>query len=75
MPTVTEIASYMAQNPSLQLGIDGSGNQQLAEPRADSVRAALIDAGVPPSKIQMGAFGDPQYTRDRRVAVMIGSGN
>ena len=73
MPTVTEIASYMAQNPSLQLGIDGAGNQNLSEPRADSVRSALINAGVPASKIQVGAFGDPQLTRDHRVAVMLGS--
>jgi hypothetical protein len=73
MSTVSEIASYMAQNPSLRLGIDGSGNQNLSDPRADSVRDALINAGVPPAKIQLGAFGDPKLARDRRVLVMLSS--
>jgi outer membrane protein OmpA-like peptidoglycan-associated protein len=73
MSTVSEIASYMAQNPSLRLGIDGSGNENLSGRRVDSVRDALIQAGVPAYKIQMGAFGDPQLRRDRRVAVLLSS--
>jgi outer membrane protein OmpA-like peptidoglycan-associated protein len=56
----------MAQNPSLQLDIDGPSNA-----RAASVRDALVQAGVPAYKIQMGAVGDPQLRRNDRVEVLI----
>ena len=77
-----EIAGYMAQNPSLQLGIDGSMNPNSAEPsnqdlsnrRVRAVRDALIQAGVPAGKIQTGAFGDPQLRRNRRVDVLLKTG-
>lgn len=67
---VFEIASYMKQNPSLRIGIDGSmdprgsdpRNQELSDRRANAIRDALIEAGVPAHKIQVGAFGDPQLT-------------
>ena len=61
-----EIASYMDQNPSRRVGIDGSN-----ERRVGVVRDALMVAGVPASKIQTGAFGDPQLRRDGRVAVLV----
>jgi outer membrane protein OmpA-like peptidoglycan-associated protein len=63
-----EIASYLNQNPSFRVGIDGSNERQVS-----SVRAALINAGVPAYKIQAGAFGDPQFRRDGRVAVLVSS--
>jgi len=76
---VSEIAAYMRQNPSLQVGLDGSidprgtdpRNQALSDRRVDAVRDALIRAGVPANKIQTGAFGDAQLARDRRVEVLI----
>jgi len=76
---VNEIAGYMAQNPSLQIGIDGftnpdggaSNNQDLNNRRVEAVQNALINAGVPASKIQNGAFGNPQLRRDGRVEVLI----
>lgn len=76
---VSEIADYMKQNPSLQVGIDGSmnprgtdpRNQDLSNRRVDAVRNALIQAGVPASKILTGAFGDARLTQDRRVEVLI----
>jgi outer membrane protein OmpA-like peptidoglycan-associated protein len=76
---VSEIATYMKQNPSLQVGIDGSmdprgtdpRNQQLSDRRVDTVRTALINAGVPASRIKTGAFGDTSLTKDRRVEVLI----
>jgi outer membrane protein OmpA-like peptidoglycan-associated protein len=79
MSKVSEVASYMKQNPSLQVGIDGSmdqsgadpRNQDLSDRRISAVRDALIQAGVPASKIQTGTFGDAQSTRDRRVEVLI----
>ena len=57
---VAEIATYMTQNPSLQLGIDGSTprgdadarNQSLGDRRANAVRDALMHAGVPAQQIQ-----------------------
>jgi len=81
--TVTEIATYMTQNPSLQIGIDGStdpsgtdaGNRDLSDRRVRAIRDALVEAGVSPSKIKTGAFGDPQLRRDRRVEVLIATAN
>jgi outer membrane protein OmpA-like peptidoglycan-associated protein len=80
---VSEVAAYMKQNPSLRVGIDGSmdprgadpRNQDLSDRRVSAVREALIQAGVPASKIQAGAFGDTQLTRDRRVDVLVRTGN
>lgn len=79
----SEIADYMNQNPSLRVGIDGSmdprgtdpRNQGLSDRRVDAVRDALIQAGVPASKIRTGAFGDARLTRDRRVEVLISTAN
>jgi outer membrane protein OmpA-like peptidoglycan-associated protein len=83
MSKVSEVAAYMKQNPSLRVGIDGSmdprgtdpRNQDLSDRRVSAVRDALIQAGVPASKIQMGTFGDAQLTRDRRVEVLTRTGN
>jgi outer membrane protein OmpA-like peptidoglycan-associated protein len=69
----------MNQNPSLQIGIDGSmdprgsdpRDQNLSDRRVSAVRDALVQAGVPSYKILTGAFGDTQLTRDRRVEVLI----
>jgi outer membrane protein OmpA-like peptidoglycan-associated protein len=61
-----EIANYTDQNPSSRVAIDGFN-----ERRVSRVRVALIDAGVPASRIQTGAFGDAQLRRDNRVAVLI----
>ena len=80
---VNEIAGYMAQNPSLQIGIDGSTapngvaptNQNLNDRRVDALHNALLTAGVPASKMQTGAFGNPQLRRDGRVEVLISTGS
>lgn len=82
MSTITEIAAYMAQNPSLELGIDGSINSASTEPlnqdlsnrRVSAVHDALVHAGVPASKIQTGSFSDPQLRRNRRVDVLLKTG-
>jgi len=79
--TASEIAAYMEQNPSLQIALDGSvdsgateaRSQNLSARRVGTVRAALIDAGVPASKIQSGSFGDPQLSHDGQVAVLLRS--
>jgi len=71
--TANDIAAYMAKNPSLQIGIDATdpGNQALGNRRADAVRDALVQAGVPSYKIQTGAFGDPQLRSNGRVEVLL----
>jgi outer membrane protein OmpA-like peptidoglycan-associated protein len=63
---VTEIAVYMKQNPSVQVGIDGFAdprgtnphNQALSERRVNAIRDALVKAGVASDKIKTGAFGE-----------------
>ena len=75
---LSEIALYMKANPSLKVGIDGSmepRNQDLSDQRVKTVCDALINAGVPKSRIQTGTFGDNKLTRDGRVAVLIRTAN
>jgi len=80
---VSEIAVYMKKNPSLQLGIDGSmdprgtdpRNQNLCDRRVKAIRDALVEAGVPTDKISIGAYGDEELRRDRRVEVLIATAN
>jgi outer membrane protein OmpA-like peptidoglycan-associated protein len=79
MNRISEIAAYLAQNPSLEVGIDGSmavrgfnqGERDLSNLRADSVREALMQAGVPSYKIQMGAFADPSRLQQGQIQVLI----
>ena len=61
-----EIATYMDRNPSQRIALDSSSTS-----RVGVVRAALIDAGVPASRIESGAYGDPQRRRDGRVEVLV----
>ena len=79
---VSEITEYMNQNPSLRLGIDGSmdpsgteRSQDLSDRRVNTVRDALIQAGVPAHRIQAGSFGDAGARRDRRVEVLVSTSN
>jgi len=79
MSKVYEIADYINENPSLQVGIDRSTeprgpeprDQNLSDRRVDVVRHALIEAGVPDYKIRTGAFGDAGLIRDRRVEMLM----
>ncbi|MEK9968951.1 MAG: OmpA family protein, partial [Ferrovibrio sp.] len=79
--TFREIATYMARNPSLVIGIDGTmdprgtdpRNQALAEQRVQAVRNGLITAGVPSSQIAVGAFGDASQRRPPRVEILVNS--
>jgi hypothetical protein len=71
---IFEAATYMAKNPSLQIGLDGyndPNNQTLSARRVFVVRQALIAAGVPSEKVQTGAFGNPQFRQDRRVEMLL----
>jgi outer membrane protein OmpA-like peptidoglycan-associated protein len=66
MSKTSEIATYMSQNPSVRLGIDGSTdllrgtnqyNVALSQQRVSNVRDALIQAGVSADRIETGGFG------------------
>jgi hypothetical protein len=61
-----DIASYMDRDQARRIGLDGADAR-----RVEVIREALITAGVPASKIQSGAFGDPQKRRYGRVAVLV----
>ena len=81
MAKVSEIATYMKNNPSVQVGIDASldpqnhnsSDQDMSDQRVKVIRDALVKAGVPADKITAGAFGDAKLRRDRRVEVLIAS--
>jgi outer membrane protein OmpA-like peptidoglycan-associated protein len=79
MKKISEIALYMKSNPSLAIGLDGSMDPQGTDPRSQdlsnhrvsAIRDALIQAGVPESRIQLGAFGDKTLVQDRRVPALL----
>lgn len=76
MIKVSDIAVYMKQDPSLQVGIDNvsSGDRRgvdLAARRGNAIRDALIAAGAPASRIASGAFSDTRLWRDGRVQVFV----
>jgi peptidoglycan-associated lipoprotein len=86
---VAEIAAYLQQHPAVKIGIDGhtdprgtdAYNQALSERRVETVREALVRAGVPAARIHTGAFGESRpacsgpneacWQRDRRVEVLL----
>jgi outer membrane protein OmpA-like peptidoglycan-associated protein len=80
---LTEIATYMKRNPSLQIGIDASTDsrgadlqgQNLCDRRARAIRDALVEAGVPARQISAGAYGDVGLRRHGRVEVLLASAN
>ena len=90
-PEINQIAAYLQQNPAFTVGIDGHAdprgtdayNQALSERRVNTIKAALMKAGVPAEKIQTGAFGESKpkcgekteecWQRDRRVEVLMGA--
>ena len=70
---MSDIASYLSQNPGQQVGIDGAGSTDLNNQRVSNVRSALLTAGVPSWKIQTGNFGNPQMYNNRRVEALVSS--
>jgi outer membrane protein OmpA-like peptidoglycan-associated protein len=76
---VTEIATYMNDNPSLQIGIDSSmntnsadqSNLSLATRRGNAVHNALVQGGVSADRITTGTFGNVDFRRDGRVEVLF----
>lgn len=82
MPKVYEIVEHLRQNPSLDVGIDGTLGAQavndddriLGNQRAAAVRRALMDAGagIASYKIFSGAFSDPDRRRVGQVQILVG---
>lgn len=73
LDNVADVANYLRQHPAYRLGIDTASADVdgLRKQRVDTVRGALINAGVPGYKIQEGTFGDERLKRERRVEVLI----
>jgi outer membrane protein OmpA-like peptidoglycan-associated protein len=61
-----DIADYLNRNPSARVAIDGYNPS-----RAAVVRTALLNAGVPDHKIQVGAYVEPQDRRLNNVVVLV----
>jgi outer membrane protein OmpA-like peptidoglycan-associated protein len=66
MPKIADIAAYLNDNPGARLGIDGTTdlrrgtnkyNVSLSQQREANVRDALIRAGVPADRMEIGSFG------------------
>jgi outer membrane protein OmpA-like peptidoglycan-associated protein len=90
-PEINQIASYLLENPGFTVGIDGhtdprgtdAYNQALSERRVNTIKDALVKAGVPADRIQSGAFGKSRlkcndkseecWQLDRRVEVLMGT--
>jgi outer membrane protein OmpA-like peptidoglycan-associated protein len=71
---IADVANYSRQNPSYRVAIDGAtdaADARLVERRVGAVREALIHAGVPAYKIQVGDYGNRQLRRERRVEVLM----
>jgi outer membrane protein OmpA-like peptidoglycan-associated protein len=86
---VQKLAAYLQENAQRKVGVEGftdstgsdDFNQQLSEDRAESVKAALVNAGVAPDRITVTGYGEtsPVATNDtpagrqlnRRVEVVL----
>lgn len=73
---VRKLAQFLQENPERKVLIEGftdstgaaSYNQQLSQTRADSVRHALVRAGVDPSRIQTIGLGEAHPVSDNSSA-------
>jgi hypothetical protein len=61
-----DINKYMNDHQTRRVGIDGSDSA-----RVEVVRQALLNAGVPAYKLEVGPVGDPKLRRYGRVAVLV----
>lgn len=76
---IGEIVRYLELNPAAEVGIDSSVDAIHAEPedratntsRIGTIRDALINDGVPESRIKVGSFSDDNPAFERRVAVLV----
>ncbi|WP_394343376.1 OmpA family protein [Hymenobacter rigui] len=70
--TVAEVLTLLQQNPQLRLAVQGHTdnagtaphNQQLSTARAQSVVAALTEAGIATNRLQAAGFGQTKPVAD-----------
>ncbi|MBF0270343.1 MAG: OmpA family protein [Alphaproteobacteria bacterium] len=70
---ILQIVPHLMRSPLPQAAVDGfkdPNNQDLSDQRSRAVCRALVEAGVLPERISVGAFGDPQFSRYGRVEVL-----
>jgi len=88
---ITQLAEYIKKNDGLVVRLDGHTdprgnepyNMKLSQRRVEAVKKALIDAGVPPDRVRVAAFGERIlkcngqdegcFQTDRRVEVYFGT--
>ena len=88
---ITQLAEYIKKNDGLVVRLDGHTdprgsdpyNMKLSQRRVETVKKALIDAGVPADRVRIAAFGQRQLKctgkdesclqADRRVEVYFGT--
>lgn len=93
LPNVTTLAAFLQENPDRKVIVEGytdsvgsaSYNQGLSERRAESVRRALLRAGVDPARVVAQGYGKEYPVADnssnsgraqnRRVEVTISNDN
>ena len=71
-PAIDLAASYLLEDPERNANIEGHTdstgdsqyNHDLSLRRSSSVKAALLEAGVPEQRIEMAAFGEEQPIAD-----------
>lgn len=93
LPNITTLANFLQENPERKVIVEGytdsvgsaSYNQGLSERRAESVRRALLRAGIDPSRVVAQGYGKEYPVADnssnsgraqnRRVEVTISNDN
>lgn len=89
MPRIQQLAELVQPYPEIQIRVEGFADERgsddynlaLSKQRIEQVRAALIESGIQPGRIQTQAFGEKQttatqgdnegYVFDRRVTINL----
>lgn len=77
----TALATWVGKHPGSEVGIHAptgtvdpeSSQAGINQSRVTAIRDALIAAGIPESRIQVGAYGNLLSAVDRRVVVFVRS--
>lgn len=74
LATVQQVAAMLKSSPDLKLSVEGhtdnvgnpSANKSLSEARAKSVMDAIVQAGIPASRLSATGFGEEKPVADNR---------